>query len=138
MAQSVKLSDGSYIDASAVYDTDRQETVEDALKVSKIDLTAQIKAKGYTASTAYAVKRGHLVTLQVAAKPGSSQTAADTPWFTLPEGYRPHAHLEICGQELMGGKTNLYFYVGTDGICKSYTAITALNWWAFNTTYWVD
>lgn len=145
MAQSVKLSDGSYIDASAVYDTDRQETVEDALKCSYLALGPYIAAKGYSyqGPSSFAIRQGHLVMLSINACAGSSATAANTVWCTLPEEYRPSkttssGSLCFCGQELMGTRTNLYCKILASGDVVTYTSVPAGSWWAANITYWVD
>lgn len=140
MAQSVKLSDGSYIDASAVYDTDRQETVEDALKVSTVYLKPYIVAAGnYAADSLTRVeKQGRMVSLIFTARSNNAEIAAKSVWCTLPEGYRPKAETVAIARLLFSDKSGVYATILADGTIRADTSIAAQQWWGFTVSYLTD
>ena len=102
MSQSVKLSDGSYIDAGAVWDASQSKTQEEINTASSINLSPYLEGAGITNYDAsYLFKLGKLISLSVYFMTPKAYPAFNVV-FTLPEGWRPSVPLHILAIDFSG------------------------------------
>lgn len=141
MSRSVKLKDGSFVDASGVWDNDRQETVEDALKWKTTDIASWITAGGVADSKGpcWVAKQGVMVSLNISVHaPSSKAIAANTTWFTLPEGYRPKYGLSLGVYSFAATSQRIYVTIKETGAVITVDSVPANTWWSFNVTFPTD
>ena len=142
MAQSVKLSNGNFIDAGGVYDANTAQPLEDAIATTSRFVT-DLTPSTYSHDQSYVFRQGRICTLNLVIN-SASDIAENTVLLTLPEGFRPavsvvriRATLSIInGLSIQPGTWPIYIY--SNGQVLVNNTVPANTWVAVNVTYMTD
>ena len=138
MAQSVKLTDGSYIDAGGVYDAAQGATQETLNAVTSYEGFASLIIGNYFwCETAMLFKRGRVCHAYAHFMP-SNNTVRPVNWtlFTLPEGFRPSSTIKASLHAYnVATPAFLSITINTDGTVVNNFAEMPVGWYILDITF---